>query len=169
MVAVGAVVLCVWGAAGFVSAQSRGVTHVISLSRVGFVVLYFVPGFLLLSSMMATIGAACNTLKEAQSMASPLSMLNIIPVLFWYPISKFPQALASVLLSFVPPITPFIMILRICSDPDVPLWQIVATQVVLWASVVGMVWVAAKVFRVGVLMYGKPPTLAEMARWLRYS
>jgi len=74
-----------------------------------------------------------------------------------------------VALSYVPPITPFIMILRVCSDPDTPLWQIASTLAVLWASVIVAMWAAGKVFRVGVLMYGKPPSLKDLARWVRYS
>lgn len=169
MVLVGAVVLGVWGVAGAISAQARGIPSAISPERLLIVVLYFVPGFLLLASFMAMIGAACNTLKEAQSMASPLSMLNIIPVIFWLPISQYPQSLPSILVSYIPPITPFVMVLRVCADPDTPLTQIITTLALLWASVLAGVWAAARIFRIGVLMYGKPPTLGEMARWLRYS
>jgi len=58
------------------------------------------------------------------------------------------------------------MMLRIAADPHTPLWQIIATQVVLWASVVVTIWAAGKIFRIGVLMYGKPPSLRELLRWV---
>jgi len=135
----------------------------------GVAVLYFVPGFLLISAILAAIGSACNELKDAQSMVFPLSLLTLIPMLFWFYIVESPNSVISLALSFVPPITPFIMILRICADPDTPAWQIAATLVVLWGSVLVAIWAAGKVFRVGVLMYGKPPSVRELLRWVRYS
>jgi len=102
-------------------------------------------------------------------MVFPISILTIIPMLFWFYISEHPASALSVALSYVPPITPFVMILRVCADPGTPLWQVISTLAVLWASVVVAMWAAAKVFRVGVLMYGKPPTVRELLRWVRYS
>jgi len=71
-------------------------------------------------------------------------------------------------LSLLPPFTPIIMYMRICAQMP-PWWQIWLSVVLLAASVWGMVWLAARIYRVGVLMYGKRATLPEMIRWLRYS
>ncbi|MGD8453263.1 MAG: ABC transporter permease [Phycisphaerae bacterium] len=169
MVAVGVLLLCVWGGVGYAVAQARGMGQLVSWQFLAAAALYFVPGFLLFSAILAGIGSACNTLKEAQSMASPVTILNIVPMVLWFPISQSPDSAFSVVLSFIPPITPFVMILRTCVNPHIPLWQLVGTQVVLWASVVVAVWAAAKVFRVGILMYGKPPSLSELLRWVRYA
>lgn len=79
-----------------------------------------------------------------------------------------PTSTFSIVLSYIPPITPFIMILRICADPKTPLLEIIATLALLWLSVAAAIWAAGRVFRVGVLMYGKAPTPAEMLRWVRY-
>jgi len=169
MVGVGVVLLTVWGAAGVFAARAQGVGHVVSVARLAYFVAYFVPGFLLFSAILGAIGSACNTLKEAQSMVSPLSLLNIVPLVFWMPISQNPNSAFSVALSFVPPITPFVMVLRLCADPELPFWQILSTQALLWAAVVAMIWAAGKVFRVGVLMYGKAPSIRELVRWVRYA
>jgi ABC-2 type transport system permease protein len=59
------------------------------------------------------------------------------------------------------------MILRVCADPSIPIWQVVETLALLWASVVGAIWASAKIFRVGVLMYGNPPGLKGLVRWVR--
>lgn len=167
MVGVGALMLGVWAVVGLVAASAQDLHGVLSTARLAYMIAYFIPGFLLMAAMLAAIGGACNTLKEAQSMASPLTLLNIIPVVMWLPISQNPQSALSVALSFIPPITPFVMILRICVDPHVPLWQVLATLALLWAAVLAAVFAAGKIFRVGVLMYGKPPTLRELARWIR--
>lgn len=169
MVGVGVLILLVWGVAGFSAAAGRGMQHLVDGPRLVYAGLYFVPGFLFMSSLLAAVGAACNTLKEAQSMSSPLTLLNVVPMLLWFQISQYPESGLSLALSFIPPITPFVMVLRICAHPELPAWQIVATQLVLWGSVGLTVWLAGKVFRVGILMYGKPPTLRELARWVRHA
>lgn len=169
MVLVGFLLLGVWGAVGVASAQTYHVAELVTTYRLTVALLYFVPGFLLMSSLLAAIGSACNELKEAQSMVFPLSLITIVPMLFWFFIAENPGSTFSVLLSYIPPITPFVMILRVCADPDTPLWQIISTLALLWVSVVAAIWAAGKVFRVGVLMYGKPPSLRELLRWVRYS
>lgn len=169
MVLVGFLLLGVWGAVGVLGARTYHVSELVTAYRLTVAILYFVPGFLLMSSLLAAIGSACNELKEAQSMVFPLSLITIVPMLFWFFIAENPTSTFSVLLSYIPPITPFVMILRICADPDTPLWQIATTLALLWASVVVAIWAAGKVFRVGVLMYGKPPSLRELLRWVRYS
>jgi len=169
VVLVGLLLILVWGGVGYYTAQARGFDYLLSGRLLVYVGLYFIPGFLLISAFLGAIGSACNTLKEAQSMASPITLINIVPLMLWLPISQNPSAAWSVALSFFPPFTPFVMVLRICADPDTPLWQLLATQLVLWLAVAGTIWAAAKIFRVGILMYGKPPSPRELLRWLRYA
>ena len=108
-------------------------------------------------------------MNPAQSMTTPITILTIVPIMFWFYLAEHPSAVWSIVLSYIPPIIPFVMILRICADPATPLWQIVTTLAVLWGSVLVAIWAAGKIFRVGVLMYGKPPSLRELVRWVRYS
>ena len=129
---------------------------------------YYVLGTLLISSMYAAVGSACNTLREAQGMMLPMAMLFIVPLGGWMYFVQHPNGMAATLLSFVPPLTPMVMILRLAASKEVPVWQIALSVLVLGASVPAMMWAAAKIFRTGVLMYGKPPKLREMVKWLRY-
>lgn len=169
MVLVGVLMLAIWGTVGYTTAQARQMSYLVTGLRLFYAVLYFVPGFLLMSSLLAAIGSACNDLKEAQSLSFPISAVTIVPMILWFQITEQPNSALAVALSFVPLITPFVMILRVCADPGIAIWQIVATLVVLWASVFATMWAAGKVFRVGVLMYGKAPSFRELARWLRYA
>jgi len=166
MATVGFTLLLIWVGVGYQVAQTRGYDYLFSRDLLFYAGLYFVPGFLLLSSLLAAVGSACNTLKEAQSMASPITIVTVVPMVLWFSISQNPSSTFATVLSYIPPITPFVMILRICADPDVPIWEIVASQILLWLSVAGAIWVAARIFRVGILMYGKPPTPRELLRWL---
>ena len=167
MVGVGLLLLAIWGGLGYASARYQDMAYLVNSSTLVYAALYFLPAFLLFSGILGGIGAACNTLKEAQSMTFPVSIITIIPMMLWFQITENPASILSLVLSFIPPITPFVMILRICADPSTPLWQIILTQILLWASAVGAIWASAKIFRVGVLMYGKPPTPLELLRWIR--
>ena len=169
MAAVGLAMLGVWGGVGYASAHASSAGHLVTGYRVTYALLYFLPGFLLLSSLLAGIGSACNTIKDAQGMAFPLSLITIVPMFCWVYISQSPASTVSVVLSFIPPMTPVVMILRVCADPHTPIWQIVASLALLWASVVVAMWASAKIFRVGVLMYGKPPSPRELFHWLRHA
>ncbi len=169
VVMVGALLLTIWGAAAWYAAATHGYGYLISVQLLAYVGMYFIPGFMLLSAMLGAVGSACNTLKEAQSMASPITIVTVLPMLLWLPISQNPNSPFALALSYVPPITPFVMVLRVCSDLDIPWWQLASTQVLLWACVVATIWAAGKIFRIGVLMYGKPPSLRELLRWVRYA
>jgi ABC-2 type transport system permease protein len=93
----------------------------------------------------------------------------IIPMMFWMQIVNQPNSTLSMALSLVPPMTPFIMILRLTSlEGSVPIWQQVLAPLWLAAWVLATMWAAGRVFRVGLLMYGKAPGLRELARWVRY-
>lgn len=169
MVCVGALLMAIWGFVGYRGAQTRDMGYLVTGAHLTYVALYFIPGFLLMAAFLAAAGAACNTIKEAQSMAAPLTILSIVPMMLWWLIMLNPNSVLSVTLSYIPPITPFVMILRVCADPRIPMFQVVTTLIVLWTSVLAMIWLAGKIFRVGVLMYGKPPSFKELCRWLRYA
>lgn len=169
MVAVGMLLMAIWGGVGYYAAAKNDMEYLVSTDRLLYLALYFVPGFLFVSAALAAVGSACNTLKDAQGLAFPLTITTIVPLMLWYVIVSNPHSAISIVLSFIPPITPYIMVLRICADPEIPMWQIVSTLVLLWATVLATVWLGAKIFRVGVLMYGKAPTPIELLRWIRYA
>jgi ABC-2 type transport system permease protein len=169
LVMVGAVLIGIWLAVASASLKSMNIGSIITADRVWYFILYFIPGYLLYASLLGAIGSAFNSLKEAQAMVTPVTLIGVVPMMLWSVLSQYPHGALAVFLSFIPPITPFVMILRLCADSHTPGWQIVATLAVLWVSVIAMMWIAAKIFRVGILMYGKPPTLGELVRWMRYT
>ena len=91
----------------------------------------------------------------------------MIPWILWMPISRSPDSTFAVAASFIPPINPFVMLIRMTSTSPPPLWQVWLSIAVGVAGVYAALWVAAKVFRVGLLMYGKPPNFATLIRWVR--
>jgi ABC-2 type transport system permease protein len=157
----------VWMAGGAFMIIRNDWQHLIEVSTFVYFLLYFIPGFLLYSSVMAAMGSLCNELKEAQNMMTPMIIILIIPLMTMFWVGQNPDHLIARVLSFIPTFTPFLMINRIASAQPPGILEIVASVVVLCVSIVVTVWLAARVFRVGVLLYGKPPALREVMRWMR--
>jgi ABC-2 type transport system permease protein len=133
----------------------------------GSFVVFFLLGYFYYSAMYAAVGACVNTLQEAQNLMFPV-MLPIIAAMVSFPIvMRDPDGTLSVVLSLIPPLAPLLMFLRIATVPT-PLWQIALSIVLLLLAIGAVNWIAARIYRVGILMYGKRPTLPEMMRWVRH-
>jgi ABC-2 type transport system permease protein len=167
MAFVGMGLVCVWGGAAYAAAVSRGISDLARLDSLGYFAVYYVLGFLLFASMLAAIGAMCNTMKDAQAFTMPVTILVILPMMVWLPITQNPEGLLAVVMSLIPPMTPLIMIARLAAQPELPVTQIAGSIAILALSIPLVVRLSAKIFRVGVLMYGKPPTPREIVRWIR--
>ncbi len=149
-----------------------GSTHLLQAPSAAMLVLflvYYLFGFAMFASLFAGVGAAFNTLKDAQAVMMPLSLLLVLPMMFWMPIVQHPNDLLAVALSIFPLTAPTVMILRIAVLPSPPWWDVAGSLLILGGSVPLIVWAAARIFRTGVLMYGKPPKLGEILRWVRNS
>lgn len=130
--------------------------------------LLFVLGFFIFSTLYAAVGAAFNNLQEAQQVAGVLVTFLVIPVILMVRIINDPSSTFAVVTSMIPLFTPLLMTLRISLEMP-PLWQILLSYALTFIFLVGMVWVCARIYRVGVLMYGKKPTFQELWKWIRYA
>jgi ABC-2 type transport system permease protein len=136
-----------------------------------FVILYFVLFFLLgyffYASIYTAIGAPFNSEQEAQQLALIPSWLMAVPMFFWWVIVNNPNSLFSVILSMIPFMTPVVMFMRV-TLAEVPPWQIGTSIAIMLFSILGVAWLSGKIYRVGILMYGKKPTLGEILKWMRH-
>ncbi|MHC4709400.1 MAG: ABC transporter permease [Planctomycetota bacterium] len=141
----------------------------VEFTALAYLFVFFFMAFFMIASIFAAVGSAVTDIREANTLVTPVMFIVMIPLLLWMPISNAPNGGIATAFSFIPPAIPFVMILRVAADEPVPLWQIPAT--ILWgtACVAGMIWMAAKIFRVGVLMYGKPPSPLQLVKWVRYT
>jgi ABC-2 type transport system permease protein len=151
------------GAATAVTGQMLAVLH--SSSLIPMFAVYFLLGYLMYAACILALGSVCNTLKEAQSYMGVITMVMMVPLLTMTFIPKDPNGVLARVLSWIPLYTPFIMMNRTMADP--PLIDLVGTTLLLIASVIGALWMAGKVFRIGILRTGQPPKLLEMLRWLK--
>ena len=131
-------------------------------------VIYFLLGYFLYATLYAAVGAMVNSEQEAQQLQWPIVILIIIPIMFIMFIIQNPASQTSVILSMIPFFAPIIMLARIVVQMP-PLWEILLSMFIMVATIFGAIWVVAKIYRVGVLMYGKRPNLPEIIKWIRYS
>lgn len=131
-------------------------------------VIYFLLGYFLYATLYAAVGAMVNSDQEAQQLQWPIVILIIIPIMFIMFIIQNPASQTSVILSMIPFFAPIIMLARIVVQMP-PLWEILLSMFIMVATIFGAIWVVAKIYRVGVLMYGKRPNLPEIIKWIRYS
>ena len=129
-------------------------------------VAYFCGGYLLFAAVFAAIGSAVDQESDAQTLQVPVMLPIMLPMLFLPAVLSQPDAPLAVFLSLFPVSSPVLMVVRM-SVTDVPAWQIAASLALLVAAFVGMIWVAARVYRVGILMTGKKATFADLWRWVR--
>lgn len=128
----------------------------------------FLLGFAMFATLYAAVGAATNNVQEAQQLAGFLVIFLIAPIFFLFPIINDPDSTLAVVLSMIPLFTPLLMMLRIAVKYP-PLWQIVTSYLLTAVFIAFLVWICARIYRVGILMYGKKPTFQELWRWVRYS
>jgi ABC-2 type transport system permease protein len=138
------------------------------ISVLAYMLVFFLCGYLLYASMYAAIGAMVSSDQEAQQLQTPLTLLLVGAFLLFNVVLRDPSSSLSVGLSLIPFFAPILMMLRIAMQTP-PLWQIALCIGLSVVTTTVVIYVAARVYRVGVLMYGKRPSLVELARWLRYS
>lgn len=164
---VGLMILGIYASIGVGALVNFQMLSFVDLGNLGYLAVFFFIAFFLLAAMMAAIGSAVNEMREAQSLMGPIMIVMMVPMILWLPITRDPNGTLATVLSLVPPISPFAMILRIAASEPVPFWQVALSIVIGIAAVFFTVRLAAKVFRVGVLMYGKPPNFRTLIRWVR--
>lgn len=130
-------------------------------------ILFFLGGYLLYSSLFAAVGASVDNQQDAQTLIFPVSILIIIPMFFITVIVEDPNGTLAAALSMVPFFAPVLMVMRLAIT-SVPTWQILLSFLILCATFVGSIWVCGRIYRVGILMYGKKPSLRDLVRWFRY-
>lgn len=130
-------------------------------------ILFFIGGYLLYASLYASVGAAVDSETDTQQFMMPIMMPLILAVYVgFFTVIDNPHGTVSQVFSYIPFTSPVVMLMRI--PFGVPLWQQLISVLILFLTFFGTVWFAAKIYRVGILMYGKKPTYKEIYKWLRY-
>ena len=131
-----------------------------------YLMVYFLLGFALYSALFMTVGAACSTEQDAQQFQGLITLPMIVPLMTLMLLIQNPGSGLAVVLSMIPLFTPMMMLARIILlEP--PLWQILLSMALLLVTIYLAIVFAARVFRVGILIYGKRPNLRELIHWYK--
>jgi ABC-2 type transport system permease protein len=129
-------------------------------------ILFFLAGYLLYASLFAAIGSAVEQQQDAQGLMLPLTLLIVIPILFMPYVITNPHTSLSVALSLIPFFSPILMVARLAIG-GVAWWEGLVAYLLLVGAFIGAIWISARIYRIGILMYGQKPSLKEIWRWLR--
>ena len=130
--------------------------------------LFFLLGYFLYASLYALIGSMVTTTQEGGQLAMPVVLLLVFGFYLAFPVIRSPSSALAFWVSMVPFFAPITMIIRIVSQTP-PLWEIVLSLFIGLVTVLLLLWLTARIYRVGMLMYGKRATIPEALRWLRHS
>ncbi len=130
-------------------------------------VVFFLLGYFLYATLYAAIGSLVNSEKEAQHLVGPVTMALVIPILLMIFVMRSPDSTLSVVLSLIPFFSPILMLMRVATLLP-PFIEIFASIVLMCLTILFMIWLTSKIYRVGLLMTGKRPGLREIAKWVRY-
>ncbi len=148
---------------------SQGVTMPeIPISWLIYFIIYFVLGYFLFATLYAMVGAMVSTEEDAQQAQTPVTLIIILPMLLFGMVMANPDSTVSTVLSMIPFFSSTLMIMRIAMV-NPPLWQVIGSMVGMILTIIAAVWVVSRIYRVGILMYGKRPSIAELGKWIRYS
>lgn len=149
-------------------AVASAVLPAIKPDLLGVFLLYFILGFLLFAAMYAAVAAMCNSIQETQQLNAPITMCIVAGFIAVFSLLNEPAGPVARVLSMVPVVAPLVVPVRYSLAP-IPFGELALSVGILLATVIAVVWVAARIYRVGILMYGKRPSLREVWRWVRTS
>jgi ABC-2 type transport system permease protein len=158
--------LALYGAAMMAAGGMDVQVPSLPLSAYVYAVLFFMLGFFIYATLYAVIGSIVTTEKEASQIIVPVSFLPMLAIYLAFPVIRSPSSGFSVWVSMVPFFSPVTMLVRIVTERP-PFWQVALSLVIGVATVVLMVWLSARIYRTGMLMYGKRATIPEILRWVR--
>jgi ABC-2 type transport system permease protein len=163
----GLTLLCLYSGAGIISLVLMARNDLVQPWQVVCLLGFFLIAYCIIASLFAAVGSAVSDLQEANTLLGPVMIIVMMPMLLMFPIMQSPSGTLAKVLSFTPPVSPFVMVLRVSSTEPPPAWEVIVSAVVGVITAFGMMWMASKIFRVGVLMYGKPPSFGTLLKWIR--
>ena len=151
--------------------ESSKVIHIcnllsIPLQFVGCFILYFIGGYLLYAALFAAIGSALEQQEDSQQFMTPIMILMIFSLYAGIYSMENPDGPLAFWCSMIPLTSPIVMMVRL--PFDIPMWELLLSFTLLFTTAVFIVWFSAKIYRIGILMYGKKPSIKEIMKWITY-
>jgi len=140
----------------------------ITVGLVLWFLLFFLGGYLLYASLFAAAGSAVDQLQDAQSFTVPLMIPVIMAIVLITPVAESPDSTLAIVMSMIPFFAPIHMVVRL-GVTDVPFWQVALSYGLLVLTFMGSIWVSARIYRTGILLFGKKPGFKDLWKWIRVS
>jgi ABC-2 type transport system permease protein len=128
--------------------------------------IFQVLAVMLYGALFLAVGAACSNVAETQSLLLPVILLAMFPMFVWFIVLQEPLGTFSLGISLIPTATPMLMVMRMAAAPSMPIWQPILGLVLVLLTTCFFVFVAGRVFRIGILSRGKAPSVRELVRWV---
>jgi len=164
---VSVVIAFTYSAGAYGAAAYFGYADIVGVGLLVEFAVFLALAMLLFGALYLAVGSACSTLKDAQSLMTPVILLTMIPMMMLGAIIRAPESPFAVAASFFPFSSSYIMLMRAASNPPAPLWEVLLSMVITAATTVGVVWAAGRIFRVGLLMHGKAPGFGDLIKWVK--
>jgi ABC-2 type transport system permease protein len=152
--------------AAYWAARYYEVAELVSPAVIMWFVAYLVVAIIMYGSLFIAVGAACSDIRDTQTMVWPVMLLAMLPMFVWLQVAKEPTSTFANAVSFFPTATPMLMTIRLAVPPGIGWWQPVVGLVVMLLTTVACVYLAGRIFRVGILMQGKGASMRDLARWI---
>lgn len=147
--------------------EVMGIINSINIAEIViFFIIYFIGGYMLYASIFAAIGSAVDSQEDTQQFVAPVTIFMIFALYAGIYSMENPDGPLAFWCSMIPFTSPIVMMVRL--PFEIPMWEKLLSVVLLYASAIGIVWLSAKIYRVGILMYGKKPSIKEMVKWIKY-
>lgn len=147
--------------------EIMGIINSINIAEIGIsFIIYFIGGYMLYASIFAAIGSAVDSQEDTQQFMAPVTIFMVFALYAGIYSMENPDGPLAFWCSMIPFTSPIVMMVRI--PFEIPLWEKLLSVSLLYASAIGIVWLSAKIYRVGILMYGKKPSIKEMVKWIKY-
>lgn len=143
-----------------------GMADLVSPVVMAWFIVYLVVGVVMYGALFIAVGAACSDLRDTQTMLWPVMLLAMLPLFVWINVAREPTSTFSTVASLIPTATPMLMILRVAVPPGIAWWQPALGLVMMLITTVIFVYLAGRIFRVGILMQGKGASVRDLARWI---
>ena len=164
---VSATLLVIYGSIGIFALFMFALSDLVSIWAIVYCVAFFVIAYFTIASAMAAIGSAVSDMREAQAMMTPVILTVMVPYFLGLPIAQNPNSGFAVAMSFIPPFSPFVMMMRVASNDPPAHWQPMLAILIGIVTVLLCFWGAGKIFRIGLLLHGKPPSFGTLLKWIR--
>jgi len=148
------------------TANYFGVADLVSPGLMAWFIVYLVIAVVMYGALFIAVGAACSDIRDTQTMLWPVMLLAMLPLFVWINVAKEPTSTFSTVISFIPTATPMLMIIRIAVPPGIAWWQPALGLVLMLITTVICLYIAGRIFRVGILMQGKGASIRDLARWI---